>query len=172
VQFEISHEFDAPLDAIELALMSPNLGSELGERFAALETIEALSHQVTDKEFLRIWRYQARAPLKILRGFDIARDMMTWEEHSNYRLAEHRAQWHVVPRPGIEPDAAWRKNFSAKGHYALAPIANGRTRRTVSGVLAISLKLIGSTIERIAIAELRKAYQAEADALRALCTLP
>jgi hypothetical protein len=41
----------------------------------------------------------------------------------------------------------------------------------VSGDLAIHLRLIGPIVERIAVGELRRAYDAEALALRKLCSL-
>jgi hypothetical protein len=171
VQFSISHEFDAPLDVIELAMMSPELGPLLGDGLASLESVQATEHEVDDSEFRRVWRFQARAPLAILRGYNITREMMTWEEHSVYRRGEHTARWHVVPRGERDPAAIWRKHFSAEGTYELDPLSDGRTRRTVSGDLAIHLRLIGPIVERIAVGELRRAYDAEALALRKLCSL-
>jgi len=35
VQFELQHDFDAPLDALELAVLSPDLGPLLGESFGS-----------------------------------------------------------------------------------------------------------------------------------------
>jgi hypothetical protein len=171
MQFEISHEFDAPLDAIELAMMSPELGPLLARNMGNLESVQAVEHAVGEGEFRRVWRFQARSPLKVLEAYNLTREMMIWEEHSVYQREAHTADWFVVPRPGHDPDAAWRKGFSNKGTYQLDPLSDGRTRRTVVGHFAIPLKLIGGMIERIAVAEVRKAYDAEADALRSLCFL-
>ncbi len=171
MQFEISHEFDAPLDAIELAVMSPDLGPLLGATLSALESVAAVEHTVSGRQFRRVWRFQAKAPLAILKTYGVARDMMTWDEHSTYRLDDHAAEWFVVPRAEQDPDAAWRKHFRAAGTYHLDALADGRTRRTVMGDLHVQLKVIGAMVERIAVAELRKAYEAEAGALRSLCAL-
>jgi hypothetical protein len=171
VQFEIHHEFDAPLDVIELAVMSPDLGPLLGHQLSSLESVEAISHTVDAREFRRVWRFQAKAPLKILKSYGVARDMMTWDEHSTYRLDDHTGDWYVVPRGDSTPEAPWRKHFRAAGTYHLDPLSDGRTRRTVIGDFDVQLKVIGAMVERIAIAELRKAYDAEAEALRTLCTL-
>jgi hypothetical protein len=171
VQFEIIHEFDAPLDAIELAMMSPDLAPRLLERMASLESVQPVKHDIDEREFRRVWRFQARAPLKILEGYNVTRDMMTWDEHSVYRLDEHRADWFVVPRGDAALDAPWRKHFSASGRYRLEPLPDGCTRRVVNGELTIHLKLIGAMVERIAMSEVRRTYDAEADALRALSSL-
>jgi hypothetical protein len=171
VQFEFRHEIDAPLDALESALMSPELGPLLGDKVDFLESVDAREHDVESDEFRRIWHFQAKAPLKILRGYNVTRDMMMWDEHCTYRRQNHVGAWHVVPRAGIDPDANWRNRFSAKGTYQLDPIEDGRTQRTVNGDISVGLKLIGRVVERLAVAELRRAYDAEADALRSLCEL-
>jgi hypothetical protein len=88
-----------------------------------------------------------------------------------YRLADHQADWFVVPMGDQSPEAAWRKRFNAGGSYRLVPLADGRTRRTVVGEMAITLKMIGPVVERIAMRDVRKAYDAEADAIRSLCHL-
>ena len=59
-----------------------------------------------------------------------------------------------------------------KGEYQLDPLADGRTRRTVRGDIRVDLKVIGPVVERIAVAELRRAFAAEALALGSLSTLP
>jgi hypothetical protein len=171
VHYEIKHEFDAPLDAIELAVMSPDLGPMLGHHLGSLESVEALWHELCAREFRRVWRFQAKAPLKILKSYGIAREMMTWDEHATYCLDEHVAKWYVVPRGQTALDAPWRKHFRAAGSYHLEPISDGRTRRTVVGDLEVRLKGLGAIVERVAVLELRKAYDAEAEALRSLCAL-
>ncbi|MBM4373845.1 MAG: DUF2505 family protein [Deltaproteobacteria bacterium] len=171
MQFEIHHEFDAPLDVVELALMSPDLGRLLAARFAALESVAALEHAVDGRDFRRVWRFHAKVPLKVLRGYRAPRELLTWDEHATFRLDEHRGEWHVVPRAEGNPDAAWRKHFRAAGAYRLDPLEDGRTRRTLTGEIEVSLKVVGAVVERVALAELRRAYDAEADALRSLCTL-
>ena len=153
-------------------MMSPDLGPLLGNTHSSLESVEALTHDVADESFQRVWRFQARTPLKILSGYNITREMMTWDEHSTYQHDSHTARWHVIPRGEDAPDALWRRHFNAEGSYHLEALKNGRTRRTIRGEMEIHLKMIGRMVERIAVAKLRKAYDAEADALRTLHTLP
>jgi hypothetical protein len=171
VQFEISHEFDAPLDVVELALMSPDLGRLLADRFAQMESVQAIEHTVDGREFRRIWRFQAKVPLKALQGYRAPRELLNWDDHSSFRLDDHNGQWNVVPRGDGNPDASWRKRFRAAGSYHLARLEDGRTRRTIVGELEVSVKVVGTVLERGVLLELRKAYDAEADAIRSLCAL-
>jgi hypothetical protein len=172
VHFEFAHEFDAPLDTVELAMMSPDLGGTMARGLDSIESIKVVEHELRDGVFRRVWRFQARAPLKLLSGREITRDMMTWDERATYRLEEHSGEWDVVPRAGIDPGATWRRHFQATGRYVLDPLRDGRTRRRVVGDFVVDLKVVGRVVERLALTELRKAYDAEAEALRALATLP
>lgn len=171
MDFEVSHELDAPLDALELALMSPDLSSELLSRVDSMATIDVQSHEVSDERIARTWRYEAKAPLKILAAYDVTREMMIWDEVWTYDRTTHLASFHIVPRPGVDLDANWRKRVKSGGRYQLDPLSDGRCRRTVVGHMDIGLRMIGPMVERLAIAELRKAYAAEAEALLSLCSL-
>jgi hypothetical protein len=168
VQFQFRHVIDAQIASLERALMAPELSTLLGEALDAIDSVSAKSHEQRDDDWRRVWHFQAKAPLAILKAYPVTRDMMTWEEHLHYRPSERRGAWHVVPRPGIDEDAAWRRRFAASGSYRLESIDEERTCRTVSGDISIDLKLIGPLVERLAVAELRKAYAAEAGALRQL----
>lgn len=172
MRFEIRHEFDAPLDTVELAVLSPDLGPMLGRALAAyngsgpsIESIETEAHTLENGELQRVLRFQASAPLSILRGHTVTRDAMCWREYSTYRLADHGARWKVKPKDDF---ARW---FRGEGTYQLEPVADGRTRRTVVGDLEIKVAVLGRLAERMALAEVRKTYDAEADTLRALATL-
>jgi hypothetical protein len=174
VRFEITHEFDAPLDTVELAVLSPELGTLLARSLASqaknggpkIETVETLSHVIENGELRRVLRFQASAPLAILKHRPIAKSAMTWQEVTTYRLADHASTWRVAP-----PKDDWQRYFRSEGTYRLESVADGRTRRTVVGDLEIKVALLGKLAERMAVAEVRKTYDAEADTLRALATL-
>ena len=127
MRFDISHEFDVPLDALELAMMSPDLAAMMSRHWDGIESIKAVTHELSDDTFERVWCFQAKAPLKALQGYNVTREMMAWHEHSSYRRADHTAEWHIVPK---DPSARWREYFTAKGTSQLTPLADGRTRRT------------------------------------------
>jgi Protein of unknown function (DUF2505) len=168
VHFEISHELDAPVDVIELAFLSPDMGRLLAEALApSIESVETVLHQVEDGELRRTLRFQASAPLSIFKGVTVAREALCWETFAFYRLADHTSTWEVKPRE------QYRRYFRASGTYHLEAIPEGRTRRVVAGDLEIlvPVPMLGGLVERVALAEVRKTYDAEADTLRKLATL-
>lgn len=168
MHFEISHELDAPVDVIELAFLSPEMGRMLALALApGIESVETVLHEVEDGELRRTLRFQASAPLSIFKGITVARDALCWETFAFYRLADHTSTWEVKPRE------QYRRYFRASGTYHLEAIPEGRTRRVVAGNLEIlvPVPMVGGLVERIALTEVRKTYDAEADTLRKLATL-
>lgn len=168
MHFEYAHELDAPLDAVELAVLTPAMGPMLAKALApGIESVEIVQHQVDAGALVSVLRYQASEPLAIFKGRTIARDALMWETHQTYRLTTHEATWEVLPKEH------YRRFFRASGHYRLTALPDGRTRRTVEGDLLITVPvpMIGSIAERLALTEIRKTYEAEADVLRSLAIL-
>lgn len=165
MRFEIRHELDAPLDTVELAAISPDLGRRLAERCKAFESIETLEHALEAGELRRVLRFQASAPLPILARYAPARDAMNWCETFRYRLADHAATWCVEPRE------EWRRYFSSQGTYRLERLDGGRTARIVEGTIEVAAGLVAPMFERLALVEVRRTYDAEAEALRELSSL-
>ena len=165
MRFEITHEFDSPLDAIELAVLSPTLGDMLARSLTMIESVETLEHSLEDGALRRVLRFQASVPLGIFKGKNVARDAMSWEETWTYRLANHASTWSIAPKE------QWKRFFRSEGTYRLEPMADGRTRRTVVGDLEIRVPMVAGLAERMALVEVRKTYDAEANTLRELATL-
>ena len=166
MRFEITHELDAPLDAVELAVLSPDLGGLMARALAPLiESIETVEHVIVRGEFRRVLRFQANALPAMFRGREVAREAMSWEETSVYRLSEHASNWSVAPRE------QYRRYMCSSGTYRLESAPEGRTRRCVIGDIEVKAGVLSRIIERMAIAEVRKTYDAEAQTLRTLSTL-
>src|SRR5579883_1953889 len=106
VHFEIAHEFDIPLDALELAVISPALIDKLAPRItkAGIETVEQKEHKLHNGVLDRVWRYQANVKLPAFARGYVTRDMLAWEEESTYELRGHASEWRIVPN--IKPE--WR----------------------------------------------------------------
>lgn len=167
MRFEISHDFDAPLDALELAVLSPHLGEKLSDALARtkIESVATIEHDLRDGTLRRVLQFQASAPFAFLQRYTIPKDAMSWQERSTYKLAEHSSTWSVHPKE------QYSRYFQSEGVYKLTVLPDGRTRRTVIGELSVNVPLLGSVIERAALAEVRRTYDAEADTLKQLTTL-
>ncbi len=167
MRFEISHDFDAPLDAVELAVLSPLRSERLTAALAQskIESVETLEHELKDGELRRVLQFQASSPLSFLENRAIPRDAMSWQEHSTYRLADHQSTWRVRPKE------QYTRYFRSEGTYRLTTLPDGRTRRTVVGEIEVFASLLSGLIERLALVEVRRTWDAEAATLEQLTTL-
>lgn len=167
MQFEVVHEFDIPLDALELAVISPNLFQELSKRLQSIESVSQKEHILTDARLERLWSYRANVKIPSFATKYVTPEMCAWDEKSIYDIRKHASEWTILPH--VKPE--WRKMFSAKGTYTLAQLGSGRTRRTVSGSIELRVPLVRQVAEKLIVGEVRKTFDAEADTLRDLATL-
>ena len=167
MKFEISHDFDAPLDTVELAVLSPHLGERLADALAQtkIESVATIEHDLKDGTLHRVLRFQASAPFSFLKSYTIPKDAMSWQERTTYSIAEHASKWSVHPKE------QYSRYFRSEGTYKLTTLPGGRTRRTVVGELEVNVPVFGAIIERAALAEVRRTYDAEASTLKQLTTL-
>jgi hypothetical protein len=167
VQFEFVHEFDIPLDALELAVLSPVLHHALANRLPNIASVEQKEHSLQGNRLERVLAYRANVAVPVFARKKVTPDMMAWDEHSTYDIPRHRAEWEI--RPHIKPE--WRKYFSAKGTYELSVLGSGRSRRTVVGTIELHVPLVQKVAEKLIVAEVRKTFDAEAETIRDLATL-
>jgi hypothetical protein len=171
VHFAIAHEFDIPLDALELAVLSPDLVHKFSatahQRGAGIEKITEQSRSLENGVLERVWHYQAHVRLPgFARGY-VTPEMTAWDEQTVYEMSKHRGRWTVVP--DVKPE--WRKYFSATGTYAIEPLGDGRSRRLVEGDIDLRLRVVGHVAERLMFGEVKKAFESEASTLRDMATL-
>jgi hypothetical protein len=167
VHFEIVHEFDIPLDALELAVISPNLCHRLANRLANMESVQQKEHLLKNDRLERVWAYRANVRLPAFARAYVTPEMMAWDERSVYDIPKHAADWTVIPR--VKPE--WRKYFAAAGTYLLTTLDSGRTKRTVTGTVELRLPVLRQSAEKLLVGEMRKTFDAEAETLRDLATL-
>jgi hypothetical protein len=167
VQFEVVHEFDIPLDALELAVISPNLFQELSKRLHSIESVSQKEHVLTDARLDRLWSYRANVKLPSFATKYVTPEMCAWDEKSTYDIKKHVSEWIILPH--VKPE--WRKMFSAEGTYSLSSLGSGRTRRTVNGSIELRVPLVRQVAEKLILGEVRKTFDAEAETLRELATL-
>jgi hypothetical protein len=168
VQFEISHDFDIPRDALELAVLSPELVKQLMPRLNGIERVDQRVHTLKNGVLERTWSYQANVKLPRFAERYVTREMCAWDERSTYELARHASSWFIVPH--VKPE--WRKFFDASGIYELIALGEARTRRIVRGDLELRVPpLFRGVAERMIVGEVRKTFDAEAATIRDLATL-
>lgn len=167
MHFEITHEFDIPLDALELAVISPSLAQKLAHRLEKLEAVQQKEHVLNNNRLERVWSYRANVKIPTFAQAYVKPEMMAWDEKTTYDIKKHAAEWTIVPHVKVE----WRKYFAASGTYVLTTLASGRTRRTVQGSVDLRVRVLRQTAEKLIVAEVKKTFEAEAEALRELATL-
>ncbi len=171
MQFEIAHEFDIPLDALELAVVSPSLvekfGAKVRELGGGIETIRERTRTWQDGVLERVWHYQADIRIPQFARAYVTREMCAWDEQSVYQMSRHQGQWTITPN--VKPD--WRKYFASSGTYEIQPLGGGRSRRIVRGELELRVRVFRPVAERLIVSEVKKAFEAEAATLRDMATL-
>ncbi len=171
MRFEIVHEFDIPLDTLELAVISPSLISKLDETVRAMgvsvRSVTERSRNLHDGVLERVCHYQASLRLPKFAQGHVTPEMTAWDEATRYDTAPHAGTWTIVP--DVKPE--WREYFSAAGTYALEGLGDGRSRRTVRGEIELRVRVVRQVAERLIVGEVRKAFEAEAATLRAMATL-
>lgn len=164
MHFEIVHEFDIPLDAVELAVLSPNLIERLKPHLTNMDEVKQTSHAMTGGTFERVWRYHANVRIPTFARNHMTRAMLGWDEHSIYDLKKHSARWTILVNP------SWTKYFQSEGTYELVPSGTG-TKRIIKGELALNVPVLRRVAERRILAEVKKTFDAEAATLRDMATL-
>lgn len=167
MHFEIVHEFDISLDAIELAVLSPGLIDKLAPRLHNIEKLDQKTHELVNGRLDRVWSYQANLKIPSFAKSVITREMCAWDEVSAYDLKSHSSAWTIHPH--VKPE--WQKYFAAKGSYELVPVGAGRTKRIVRGELELKVPVVRQMAERMIVSEVKKTFEAEAETLRDLATL-
>jgi hypothetical protein len=167
VEFEFSHDFDVSLDALELAVLSPELSGRLRERLPHIEIVGVHSHDLRGDTLERVSRYRANVPIPRFARNVVRPEMCAWEERSLYDLRAHESTWSIVPDVRRE----WQKYFTAKGSYRLISLGDARTRRVVKGELELKVPFFRERAEKMILGEVKKTFEAEAESLRELAIL-
>ncbi len=171
MHFEVVHEFDIPLDALELAVVSPDLALRFSARAfemkVGIERVVERHRAIRGGVLERTWHYQANVTIpKFARGY-VTREMCAWDEPAVYDMNKHRGTWSVSPN--VRPE--WRRYFESKGTYALDALGNGRSRRTIQGEVVLRVRVVRQVAERLIVNQVKKAFDAEAATLTELATL-
>jgi len=167
VHFEISHEFDIALDALELAVLSPELLSRLTPRLGVIEASEQKTHEILGQTLTRVWSFRADFPIPKFAKPYVTKEMCAWDQSMTYDIQRHESSWSI--KPNIRED--WQRHLSAKGTYTLVALDKGRSKRIVTGDVELNVPVVRQVAERMIVGEVRKNFDAEAETLREMATL-
>lgn len=167
MHFEISHEFDIALDALELAVLSPELLTRLYPRLGGVESCEQKTHEISNGTLSRVWSFRADFPIPKFAKPYITKEMCAWDQSMTYDIRKHESNWRITPN--IRED--WQRHLSAKGTYTLIALDAGRSKRVVTGDVDLTVPVVRQVAERMIVAEVRKNFDAEAETLREMATL-
>ncbi|MFO0666012.1 MAG: DUF2505 family protein [Polyangiaceae bacterium] len=167
MHFEITHEFDIALDALELAVLSPELLTRLSPRLGGVEFCEQKKHEIANHTLSRVWSFRADLPIPKFAKPYITKEMCAWDQSMNYDIRKHESTWSITPN--IRED--WQRYLSAKGSYSLVALDSGRSKRIVTGDVELNVPVVRQVAERMIVGEVRKNFDAEADTLRDMATL-
>jgi hypothetical protein len=155
VKFSLEHTFDAPLDAVEAAMVDPVFLE--GTRLPDVGPPKVLSRDEDgDTVTLRV-DYEYTGSLdslarRVLRTGDVA-----WVQKTILDRGAHRTTFTVIPK--VYPD-----RFSCGGVMQLRE-ADGSTHRVIDGELKINVPLFGSRAEGLILPGLRSRMNREAELL-------
>lgn len=168
MRFDLTHDFDLALDALELAVVSPDLGDKLAARLTSMKLVEQRQHAIDleAKRLERTWSFRPTFPLPAFARDKVTLEQLSWDELWRYDLASHAATFTI--KPHAKEGDRW---FSAQGTYRLERLGEDRARRRVEGELHVHVPVLGTIAERLLLTEIKKTFDQEADVLRDLVTL-
>jgi hypothetical protein len=155
VKFHLEHTFDAPIDAVEAAMVNPVFLE--GTRLPDVGPPEVLGrNEDGDTVTLRV-SYHYTGSLdslarRVLRTSDVA-----WVQETVLDRATHRTTFTVIPKVHAE-------RFQCGGVMQLTNAASG-TERVIDGELKIKVPIFGGRAEGLIVPGLRSRMNREAELL-------
>jgi hypothetical protein len=161
MQFELSHTFDADVDAVEQALFDPALPGFLLQEMKRVTAIEPLERHDDGNVIRRRVRYQPVPLIKKIGPKTVPEHWMAWIEESTYDRRTRRMEFANVPST-----ARIRDLLENRGTMTLSSVGPARTLRTLSGELHVKVFLLGKIAEGLIHAQGKEILDEEAHALQ------
>ena len=160
MDFEISHDIPAPLQAVADALLDEEFQRSLSD-LGALADRELLKQKQLSSGHVR---REVRCVLDIQLNSTIKRFVgdgdPAWVEESEWDPETFTWTWDIHPEVG-------RDLLDAQGNTVLEANGADATRRKVHGTVKVSVPLYGGKVEGIIVEGLERAYEEEAKRLKA-----
>lgn len=162
MKFRLEHRFDAPVAAVEAAVLDgPALTAMLARELPAIAAVELLSQKDDGTVVRREVRYTPRSRIPAFAERWITPEMTCWVEVSRYDRASRRFEYEIHP----DIPARFRDRFESRGEYRLFEQAGGKTGRIVEGFVTIRAGLLSGMAERFLVGEVKQTFDHEARAL-------
>jgi Protein of unknown function (DUF2505) len=158
MRFELVQYLDAPIDAVEAALVDPRFLETLGT-LPKLGRPQLLDRQdMGDRVFLRV-RYDFVGELSPAVKAIIDPAKLSWVEESTQDRTTHRTKTAIVPDH-------YTSMLECSGTTLLtADASTGKTRRVTTGDVFVRVPLVGGRAEAAIISGMREHAELEAEAL-------
>jgi hypothetical protein len=164
MQVTLSHDFEIPLDTLELAFLSPDLAERMGTHLRHIDAVTQKEHKVVAGRMERVLVFQPNVTVPPFARRFLTREMTAWDERVVYDLRRHRGDWSVEPH--VKPE--WRRYVRVAGSYELIALSEDRTRRVLEATVMLAVPVVRGAAERLIAAELARTFEAEAAALKDL----
>jgi hypothetical protein len=161
MKFEVSHTFDADIDAVEKAIFDPALPAFLLKEMKLVTIIEPLDRQEDASSIRRKTKYQPVPLIKKIGPKEVPPHWMAWIEESTYDRRARRMDFVNIPTT-----EKIRNLLENKGSLTLTAAGPGKTKRTMNGELKVKVFLLGKIAEGMIYKQAAQILDEEAAALR------
>lgn len=153
------HRVDAPLAAVERALLAPETLPALVEALPEVRDAHEIERRTEGAWLIRSARYVARATPPGFRRLLVVPELR-WIEEVRWDRETHRGTFRIVPN--LKRERAHL--FRCEGRYRLEP-AGDATLRVVETEIEIAVRIVGPTVERLVAHQLEPHMAREAEVL-------
>lgn len=157
MEFEVAHEFDAPLEDVAAALLDEGFQASLSD-ISALAGREVLLQEDKGDKVLRHTRCLLDIEISGMARKFVGNGDPAWVEVATWHPDISTWEWHIEPEVSAEL-------LDAKGQTELHPSDSGGTLRIVTGTVKVRVPLYGGKVEGWIVDGLQKAYDEEAERL-------
>ena len=161
MEFRFEHAIDAPVAAVERALLATGFAEALAAHARALSEGRVLSLDVMDDRVERVAWFRAEGSW--VAGPFARLGAVAWTERVEWSLASHSGRFTVTP----DVRTVLQRRVRCEGTYALVATPEGLTSRHVEGVIEVRAPLVGARAEARVIEMLQAIFDDEASLLAA-----
>ncbi|MGH9013291.1 MAG: DUF2505 family protein [Acidimicrobiia bacterium] len=153
MNFRIEQRVDAPVDAVEAALLDAAFVAATADlpKIGGAQLLE--QRRDGDRVHQRV-RYRFTGELSAAVTAVVDRDRLTWVDDAEHDLGAHRSEHRIV-------SDHYRDRLQASYAARLGPDGGG-TRRVVSGSVNVRMPLVGGRVERAIVSGLEDHARGEA----------